>query len=165
MLLLAAFLMNACDEEEDGLLDFDDGQGYDFKDQVIQGTINGKDWEFKQGTAGIEESEISIQLSPEEASDPCDVFTRTPDQIVFFTVNAEVGVYELKFDFDDFEDNQTITMLDRDAGDGGPLNIIATSGAVEILSVTNTEVTGRIDARESSSSSINGNFTVQICQN
>ena len=66
----------------------------------------------------------------------------------------------LKFDFNDLEGSRTVTLFD----DEEVMNVIATEGAVEITSVTDTHVTGRIDARADEDNFINGNFTVPLCQ-
>src|SRR5690606_40977769 len=55
---------------------------------------------------------------------------------------------------------EPVTLFD----DEEVMNVIATEGAVEITSVTDTHVTGRIDARADEDNFISGNFTVALCQ-
>lgn len=142
--------------------DDDEGPAYEFKDQVIQGQINGKPWSFVEGSAEIspfDDSDLSIELGAEDLEDPCDIFGSSGLR-VFFTITNKVGLTELNFSFE--EGGQTVTLFDPE----GTLNIIATTGAVEILSISNTEVSGRIDARYEGDSGdgVNGSFTVPFCK-
>lgn len=77
---------------------------------------------------------------------------------MFFTVPNEVGLYKLSFDLGSFS-GQTVTLFDQQT----VLNTIATTGAIEILTITDTEVTGRVDARADKDNFVNGNFTVSFC--
>ncbi|UXX80457.1 hypothetical protein N7E81_05005 [Reichenbachiella carrageenanivorans] len=153
----------SCSEDEDGGSD----SSYEFKEQVAQGTINDKDWTLGSGYASSSSNDrLSINLFGKDFETPCDVFSDR-GVLIFFTLDNKVGVTELKFDFDDLDNSKTATFLDPDAGgDFGPLNIIATEGAIEILSVTDSEVKGRLDIRNGgdNTSSVNGNFTIDICQ-
>lgn len=141
--------------------DDDDGPSYEFIDQNLQGEINGQTWSFVDGNAEIsvfDDTKLSIELGAEELADPCDVFGLS-GLTVFFSIANEVGLTELNFTFD--ENGQTVTLYDPD----GSQNFIATAGAVEILTITETEVTGRIDARYEGEdgNSVNGNFSVTFC--
>ena len=154
ILLSIALLSFACSDD-------DEGPAYDFKDQTLQGLINSKSWAFVDGSAEIsafDESKLSIELGAVELEDPCDIFGFSGLR-VFFSIDNEVGLKELNFSFE--EEGQTVTLFDPE----GTLNIIATAGAVEILSISSTEVSGRIDARsEGSDDGVNGNFTVSFCE-
>ena len=82
-------------------------------------------------------------------------------EIWFFSVPNEVGIYKLKLNLNCFTcaDNFTVTLFEKD----GSMNFIATDGAVEILTISDTQVSGRIDARYDGNTFVNGNFTVSIC--
>lgn len=144
--------------------DDDDGPAYDFKDQIAQGTINGKSWTFESGRAEISNGELSIDLSADSESIPCETFF-FDGLIIFFYIDNETGTTELNFDLNDFDNSKTATFYDPEDGESG-LNIIATEGAIEILSITDTEITGRLDIRDGydNSSSVNGNFTIELCE-
>ncbi|MEP5613312.1 MAG: hypothetical protein ABJP45_13755 [Cyclobacteriaceae bacterium] len=150
------FLMSCSKDDES------DGPSYDFVNQNAQGTIDGISFTFAAGTA--EKSNDGEDLSvdfydiTEELTDVCDFFGLGESVTVFFTIPNAVGLYELSFDLSSF-DGRTVTLFNPDTF----LNIISSEGAVEILSITETQVTGRIDAR-ADDSFVNGNFTLEICE-
>lgn len=158
MLIGLSILIFSCGDDDD------DGPAYDFKDQTATGSINGKSWTFVSGRADISDGTISIDLSADSDAVPCTTFS-FDGPYIFFYIDNEIGVTELKFDFDDLDNSKTATFYDPDEGDFG-LNIIAVEGAIEILSVSESEVTGRLDIRDGNdnSSSVNGTFTVEICE-
>jgi len=138
--------------------------GYEFKNQNAQGTIDGISFSFGEGTAEdsfFNDGELSIDLfdDSEDITDICDSFSFGDFVRVFFDVPNAVGVYELSFSLTDAENGRTVTLFNP----ANTLNIIATEGAVEILSITDTEVSGRLDVRGGDDDSVNGNFTVTIC--
>ncbi len=145
--------------------DEDDGPSYDFVNQNAQGTIDGISFNFGEGTAEeslIDASELSIKLydNSEDFTDVCDFLGFGDFVSVFFSIPNAVGIYELNFNLDGSEDARTVTLFNP----AETLNIIATEGAVEILSISDTEVTGRLDVRALEGNAVNGNFTVVICQ-
>lgn len=144
--------------------DEDSGPSYDFKDQTAQGQLNGKNWTFASGDADFGDGKISIELGADDDYVPCELFSISGPSI-FFTIDNATGVTELVFDLEDFNNAKTATFYDPDEGDFG-LNIIAVEGAIEILSISDTEVKGRLDIRDGddNSSSVNGNFTVTVCE-
>jgi hypothetical protein len=66
----------------------------------------------------------------------------------------------LKFELNDFENSVVVNLFEEE----GYVNNLASTGAVEILSISETQVSGRIDARIDDESFVNGNFTVNICK-
>lgn len=151
---LSLVLLLACGDDEDPK------SSYSFKDQDVSGEIEGDSWTYADGY--VEESEfdgeevLDITLTLEQDGSVCDIFTEG-DRVFFFVPKA-VGVYKLSFDLNSF-DGQTVTLFDEEE----TLNTIATEGAIEILSISETEVTGRIDARSDGNNHVNGNFTVSFC--
>jgi hypothetical protein len=136
--------------------DDDNSPSYKFKDQNAQGKINNTAFDYADGFADVDDEEIRVTLTLEQSGDIC---ANMPEgNTVFFTVDNELKVTKLNFNLSTWE-GQTVTLFQ----DEGTLSVLATKGAVEILSVTETEVTGRLDARADSDSYINGNFTVQRC--
>ena len=142
--------------------DDDAGPNYEFKDQILQGKIEGKTYQFKDGyfeESFFEEDKFSIQMyDVNEPDDACDVFSSDFVQ-VFFSIPKEVGLYKLKFNLSTFT-GQTATLYDPDES----LNVIATEGAIEILTISETEITGRMDARADNRNFVNGDFSVISCQ-
>ncbi|MEO9966057.1 MAG: hypothetical protein ABJF11_09725 [Reichenbachiella sp.] len=157
ILFLSLIIINfSCSDDDD-----DGGPAYEFTNQNLQGQINGKSWSFVEGVAEVspfDDTKLSIELGAEELESPCDLFALSGLR-VFFSIPHEVALTELNFSLE--EGGQTVTLFDPD----GTLNIIATEGAVEILTITDTEVTGRIDAREGGGGEdgVNGNFSVTYC--
>lgn len=141
--------------------DDDDKNSYSFKNQDLSGKIEGASWVYADGfveTGTYEDEEIlDITLTLEQEDPICETLFQEGDRVFFFVPNA-VGIYKLYFDLDSF-DGQVVTLFD----DEQTLNTIATKGAIEILTITDTEVTGRIDARADGKNHINGNFTVSFC--
>ncbi|MEP1097104.1 MAG: hypothetical protein ABJG78_18465 [Cyclobacteriaceae bacterium] len=141
-----------------------DGPGYEFIDQNAQGMIDGISFTFAVGTSEVrndgEDLSVDFYDVTEELTDVCGFFGFGDSVSVFFSIPNAVGVYELSFSLDNLEDGRTVTMFNP----AKTLNILATEGAVEILSISDTEVTGRIDARAGDGDAINGNFTLTICE-
>jgi hypothetical protein len=153
--VLILTLLLACGDDDDKKT------AYSFKDQDLSGEIEGDNWTYEdgfvdQGTFDDEEIlDISLFLAQDDPA--CETFSREGDEVFFFVPNA-VGLYKLSFDLGSF-DGQVVTLFD----DEEFLNVIATEGAIEILTITETEVTGRIDARADGNNHVNGNFTVSFC--
>ena len=155
--LAVVVLFTSCDDEEST-------PAVDFQDQNAQGTINDQTFSLGEASASpslLQDSDLSFQLfdSSESFTDVCDFFGFGDNVSVFFSLPAEVGVYNLNIDLSNL-DGQTATLFDP----AETLNIIATQGAIEILTITDTLVTGRLDVRDGSGNSVNGNFTATRCQ-
>lgn len=135
----------------------DSGPGYNFKDQDAMGEIDGSEWRYQDGYADLNDDEINLTLmiAQEDGDRGCDVFLPDGDQ-VFFTVPAEKGLYKLGLGVD----SRLVTLLD----DEETFNYIAVDGAVEILSISKSDIRGRIDARNDEDDNfVNGDFRVLIC--
>ncbi|MBT1688476.1 hypothetical protein [Dawidia soli] len=141
--------------------------GYSFRDQELQGMIGGMVWTHRSGFATTEivngEKVIGIDLVQNISGEEVEDMQVPEGNYVFFDVPDAVGVYELSINWDanlasGNDESQTITLYNEATG----VSHIATKGAIEILTITDTEVTGRIDARSESGTYINGNFTVAL---
>ncbi len=149
--------------------DDDSGSSVDFKDQNLQGTIDGLPYTYGEGFVEQETFNDMDQLSfnlfdvNEEFTDVCDIFGFGEEVSVFFNVPNATGLYELSFDFSSFS-GQVVTLFNPNGEDGIPQNNIASTGAIEILTISETQVTGRIDARIDGDNTVNGNFTAVFCQ-
>ena len=152
--LISLLIITSCDKD-------DNGPAYNFKDQILQGSIEGKTFVMKDGyfeESFFDETEYSIEIHDEnEPEDACAVFSSEFPQ-VFFSVPKAVGLYKLKFDLANFS-GRTVTLYDPD----GSINNIAVAGAIEVLSISETTLTGRLDARMNKDNIVNGNFTVILC--
>lgn len=157
--IAALVLLSSCLSEDDLTVD----NTFSFLNQDLQGLIDGQVFSAGEGTATIFEGELSISIydTNEDITSACEFIGFGDNVSVFFFVPNAVGVYELGIDFNNIEDGQTVTLFDPSE----TLNIIATSGAIEILTITDTEITGRLDARVDNENVVNGNFTITNCSN
>jgi hypothetical protein len=152
LIILLAILTMGCDKD-------DPKPAYEFKNQTATGEIEGESWVFVEGKAEDAGENLSFDLMLDQAEAPCDIFGFPEGDVVFFTIPNAVGLYKLKFSLSGGTDILTATLFDVE----GTLNVVATEGAIEILSITDTQVTGRLDIRSDEDNYINGNFTVTLC--
>ena len=135
---------------------------YNFHDQDVSGKIGNLAWEYADGYATIygedEDATLSISLFLAQTDQGCNVFIPEGDE-VFFSLPLKTGLYKLKFNLSDMENSRTVTLFE----DGTTTNHIASEGAVEITSISETQLSGKIDARVNKENSVNGKFSVSIC--
>ncbi len=167
------FTLFSCDTS--GLLGNDDanndgnGSGdYSFIDQDLQGEHTDEFWELVSGVAEedyFDNTQYSIELyniEPRDGYSSTEPFAYSGElyNSLMFSIPKELGLYELLLDYNNTDDNFTVTFFNSDTY----MNTIAAQGAVEILSIDNTEmtITGRMDVwfGDKSEFHVNGNFTV-----
>lgn len=140
----------------------DEKPAYSFKNQDLSGKIGNTEWTYTDGYAEIygtgDDSQISVDLFQQAEGEGCSAFPIGNE--VFFSMPNKVGVYKLKLDLDNFESSKIVTLYEEE----GSVNNLASTGAVEITSISDTQVTGKIDARLDGENFVNGNFSVSICQ-
>jgi hypothetical protein len=139
----------------------DDSPSYSFKDQTLSGKIGGTAWSMLSGYASYsvsgQDTTVSFTCYNFASDSPCSA-TATGDE-VSFSLPKKVGVYTLKLDWSDLGNNRTVILFERDSY----MNNIASEGAVEIISISDTQIKGRIDATSDTDNTVNGNFTVSLC--
>ncbi len=153
----SALLFTACEKEDEPQVET---PAYEFKNQTMQGKIEGKAFQFEIGT--VEESGFGgflYQIVGESDSTDACAFVNQ-----YFGNNIVFGLDELKTGLTVMGDNssQTVTFYQSESEN----NDVAIEGAIEILTV-NAEtdvVTGRIDARIDDNNFVNGNFSVTHCK-
>lgn len=132
----------------------------EFASGTATGMFMGSIFTFVEGTASenfADSTEFRFTLYGEEVmGDACDGFNfDKPDLSIIFSVPKEVGVYNLGSEYTvTFNDASVVNQVNADA---------AICGAVEIISVSNTEIMGRLDADANEASMLNGVFTVERC--
>jgi hypothetical protein len=156
LLIISMAILFSCKDE-------DEKPSHSFKNQNLSGKIGNSSWTFSDGYADVygleEESQVSVDLFQEaEDGEGCCALAKGNE--VLFTLPNKVGLYMLKFELNDFENSVVVNLFEED----GYVNNLASTGAVEILSISETQVSGRIDARIDDESFVNGNFTVNICK-
>jgi hypothetical protein len=139
----------------------DNPKTYSFKDQDITGKIGNSSWSMLSGYAHSEisgeDTFVYITCNNTTSIDPCSSYPS--DYHVFFTLPLKTGLYVLGYDAQNPFLGWSVTLFNIDA----ETNSIADVGAVEIISVSETQITGRIDASADELNFVNGNFTVTIC--
>ncbi len=157
--LLGLLGLTSCNDDND-----DGSTGHSFLDQNMSGMIDGISFNFKAGSADIEMEENTMDLDffdvneeNDGSDDFCGFFGFGENVKVFFFIKNEVGLYNLELNTD--LTGQTVTLFNPD----GAQNFISADGAVEILSISETEVKGRIDAKFDKENFVNGNFTLSVC--
>lgn len=150
---LSAIILSCGDDEK---------PSYSFKHQDLSGKIGNVAWQYGDGYAEIygmeNNSQLQVDLFIELDGEGCNVLPEGDE--VLFTVPNKIGVYKLKADLNDLENGHFVNLFEEK----NTMNHLAARGAIEILSITESKVTGRIDATFDDESFINGNFTVGICQ-
>ena len=154
ILIFGGLILTSCGSDDEP------SSKYNFEDQVAQGQIEGEAWSFKVGKAFLSEDldgnviySMRMYGMQETFTEPCGEFADFNE--VFFYLPTEIGLYELKFG------GRTATLLFRETY----YNILASDGAIEILTISDTEITGRLDIRSGENNFINGNFRLDICGN
>ena len=164
--------VSSCNDDEDS-----PSYDYDFKDQNLAGTIDGLPFVLGEGRVVVvpyrglfedeeEEDYLSFNLSHvnEQQGDEgvCSSFEGNEVRVIGF-IPAEIGIYE--FSGADFF--EAIVNLSNPVNPDDIVNNILAPrmGAVDILTITDSEVTGRMDVFIDDESSINGNFSAVVCLN
>lgn len=155
LLIFSLAILFSCKDEEEK-------PTHTFKNQNLSGKIGNISWTFNDGYADVygidEQSQVSVDLFMEaEEGEGCSALAKGNE--VLFTLPNKVGLYLLKFELNDFENSVVVNLFEEE----GYVNNLATTGALEITAISDTQVSGRIDARIDDASFVNGNFTVDIC--
>ncbi|WP_436516147.1 hypothetical protein [Ekhidna sp. To15] len=156
--VISIILISSCSS------DAETSPSFSFIDQNLQGTIDGISFTSKGGfySEFSQEEEILMRIyDSTESGEICDI-SSNESVLVSVMLSKKVGVYDLSFNVSP-PDAITVNLVNPNSGDGFPSNSIAMVGAVEILTVSETEVTGRMDATFDIGNTVNGNFTVISC--
>lgn len=125
------------------------------------GTFNGQPWSMVAATVQKASNKYDISLFSETVA-KCSSFAPSGSTkgSLLWTMPAELGNRPLKLDLFSLFDpsNQTVTFLTPPSS-----NTIATTGAVEVLSMTDTMVTIGVLAKTGTGNDINGTFTATLC--
>ena len=136
---------------------------YAFIDQKLTGKIGTSNWAYQDGFAEVvssgDENNLRVELFLEQQEKGCGVFIPEGNSM-FFYIPGKKGVYPLHFDMQG-SNSLIVTLYEEDDPIG--VNHHAGEGAVEIVSITETEVQGRVDAWADGENYVNGNFVIAIC--
>lgn len=161
--LLSMLSFSACGGDDDGDDPEPDNCAPEFATAVATGSFMGAAFTIVEGTAVedfADENNYRFTLYGETVTgDPCDNFNfDKPKLSIIFSVPKDVGVHNLGLGAGNSVTFNDATVTNEVNAD------VATCGAVEIISVSATEISGRIDAFFSAASDLNGTFTVTLCQ-
>lgn len=150
-IILAFILVSSCRDDEKPV--------YSFKTQDTSGKIGNTPWTYADGYAQVSPTlpEVGIHLFEGQGESGCNVFLVDGNEVYFYVPN-KVGLYKLKYSTDDPFYN-SISLYENERS----LNHVAYNGAIEIVSITDTAISGRIDASMDGENFVNGNFTVNFC--
>lgn len=158
---ILGFALTSCNKDDDSSDDTTPtSPNYEFKNQNLQGQIGGNAWEFSSGSAdkgffGATDT-LSADFSNKLIPDPCAVFI-TGNKLIG-NIPLTVGIHELNLNASLFS-GYTFTIYDTVDN----INYIATKGAVEVLTISETEITGQMDIRYDNENFVNGKFSIERC--
>lgn len=147
--LLAALLVG-CGSKDEG----DDASSTELSTGVLSGTVGGMPWTLAtMETDSFLSDETSFGANAyAEAVTACSgAFADTPQLLTQLPRTA--GEYPLSLS------GPTVTFYLPSTSD----NLIATAGVIRIDAVTDTQVTGALQAEFDAANSVNGTFTATIC--
>lgn len=128
---------------------------------ILSGTVQELPWTFAAGVASIFDDEMNIDFySTSETltdGDVCQGVTRMSPYI-FGRIKSEVGRTDLDNPFSGNPDAKSLTIFDPATN----LNIIIGEGYIEILSVTDTKITGELNMGNGEEE-VCGPFELEIC--
>lgn len=150
LIVLTASLVSCKDDDDD------EKPSYSFKDQEAQGKVGNEDWTCIDGYATNDQFFV-ITLTLEEDGTGCGISAIPARDNVSFITELETGVYLLGT-------GSTIYSVTLTDADDLSNHHVALEGAIEITSITDTFVSGRLDARLDDGNYVNGNFSVPICK-
>lgn len=133
-----------------------------FENQIATGSFMGDAFTFVDGSAKESSFDSTAYLykiyGETPTGDMCDNFNfDLPEKSIIFELPKQIGIYEL---------GTSYTLTFNNAMQNNTTAEIALCGSIEIQTVTQTNITGRLDVKVNDGSTanfLNGNFTVELC--
>jgi len=130
---------------------------YEFKDQEVQGRIQGQPWEIQDAVARFSlsnEDTLLLQLNDTTLGLPCDYLISNAG--ARFTIPCKTGIYILS--------SKAIQYQSVSIYEGGT-SLEALAGAIEItlIDTANAVIEGKIDATYDGQNQLNGHFSAHWC--
>ena len=153
VLLSSVLLLPSCGDDDTS----------DCSTAIATGTIDSKTFNFQAGRAVDVSDGVDFRLYSDDVTvtDVCSFSSSFGDDAVsiFGTLpSATVGRTEL-FLLPDLSDGYTITLFDAEEFN----NIIAVEGFIEVTEVTDTTISGYLNADSGSGDSVCGTFVLMRC--
>ncbi|MFC2089324.1 hypothetical protein ACFLT1_01005 [Bacteroidota bacterium] len=131
------------------------GSKYTFSDDAVSGKAGGTDVVFKYGRAIYSELFGNPVIKYNLYTDDVDVCKSFPgsEYQVMLNLPQDTGLFELSM-------KKSVTI------NWGSNNIICFDGAIHIVDInlSDSTITGKIDAKSGDENYINGTFTVPVCK-
>jgi len=161
-LMIAVFAFSSCDDETPEVVD---NCIPSFKSQNASGMFMGEAFTFVDGKAKVspfDSTQYAFTFYGETPTgDMCDNFNfDLPKKTILFDLPQQVGLYELGFSTSESLTFNDATVTNQTTAE------VSLCGAIEILTISTTSITGRLHAKveaDSTNNIINGNFEVMLC--
>ena len=153
----AAILIMGCKKEDAPQTET---PAYEFKNQNLQGEIEGSSWTFLEGevkASAFTNGEYNLFLRSTSDSNACNAFSNPDaDYVTFALTSLEPQLKEINLG------TYNAVLYDKET----ELNVISVRGAIEILTVDTVArfLTGRAHIYGDEINEVNGNFTINICE-
>lgn len=158
LLFVVMVLLYACSNDDSSA----DGSGdcaQTYTDQVAAGQFSGQPFTIVDGKhrfVGTSENSFFSLYIDAIVGDLCGFPENTQSILFGFETELKVGNYPLSI--------LNTVSFNTHTGNGAADIVLATCGEIEVISITETEITGRLKAEADTSNFINGNFTAKRCQ-
>ncbi len=167
-IMALTMILTSCSKDDDGDKT-DKGKGknnWDSKaipDQVAQGVISDVAWEFKSGRATADETNrVFIELWNQEFANPCEL-TAGSDLKVHMVFPSATGEHKITANALDMN---VAIFVDVTKGTQPEANIYADYGGVEILNLTENELSAKVEITSRiNQDKVIGTFKVNFCKN
>ena len=128
--------------------------GFSIEERPLSGVVGGAPWSFVAGdtNAFLSDDDFFANLYDREFN-TCE-FGPAAGSSLILNIPMQVGSYEL---------GQFLTMTFVVEDDDGPLNLISTEGGIRVDEITDTTISGGVDATFDGDNSVNGLFELTIC--
>lgn len=131
----------------------------DYENHLLDGTIDGQQWIMQSGKAKpsfADPSKLSLTFSDKVTSNPCNNF-EFGQREVLTTIPKAVGETVLG------QGSPMSTATFFISKNGSSQNLITTVGKINILEVTNQDITGQVSFYLNGNNVVNGIFKIPVC--
>lgn len=132
---------------------------HNFLNQPMSGKVNGQEWVLGAGRSIYTNPYYKFFFSDSvnTTNDLCNQTGFGKRAIIIAIPKIEQKIYGITY-----PGTSALQFLIVKE-DGNSYYVNGASGALEVLSIDNEKITGRIDAKLNDSNYVNGNFTIQLC--
>ncbi|WP_420317260.1 hypothetical protein [Ekhidna sp.] len=136
------------------------GDEIQLPDNLLEGSIDGKDWNYKSANGYLVSSDLRYQVrflsSDENVSDPCTLPSPTRAHVKAIFRPAERSYFVTPQAIDN---NQVQVSFELSTSQ----NLVATSGFMEIYAIDNQVIIGYLQAVLDDDNTVEGSFEIRLC--